>query len=518
MKKVYDTINKYCVEHGLLAQGDGIVIGLSGGMDSVCLLQVLAALRDEWQLRLACVHVHHGIRGAAADEDAAFAQRLAAKYHVPFYLYETDIPQLAKEQGLSEEEAGRNYRYQCFDKVCEELAFDKIAVAHHRDDQAETVLWQILRGSGLRGVCGMRAGRVNIIRPLLCLDRQQIERIVRENGDGWREDATNREEAYTRNKIRNRVFPYIEQEIQPMARRHLADLAEDCQRAWDYIEHQMSEQYERFVYRDGDALCFSVDEWQQIDPYLQGQIVMHIMEQVCGSRKDIGRVHVDALLRLAEGATGKRLDLPYHMQAGKDYDKVWIRANKQSSAHHDTVIPLQFDEQIVLQDSNGQKMPIPPRFDEHIVLRDSNGQEMAITLRLAQRNDLPQNVPKNDCTKWLDCDRMYADALADPTEKETDRGRFDRENGPVWRFPQEGDYLQLTGTGGTKTLARIFIDAKISVDKRGSIPVLAMGKHIIWIPELGRVSAAFYVTEATKHIITAQLEHNIQTKEKGGAS
>ena len=113
---------------------------------------------------------------------------------------------------------------------------------------------------------------------------------------------------------------------------------------------------------------------------------------------------------------------------------------------------------------------------------------------------------------------MYADVLADPTEKEADRGHFDRDNGPVWRFPQEGDYLQLTGAGGTKTLARILIDAKISVDKRGSIPVLAMGKHIIWIPELGRVSAAFYVTEATKHIITAQLAHNIQTKEKGGVS
>lgn len=105
MKKVYDTINQYCVEHDLLMNGDGIVIGLSGGMDSVCLLQVLAALRNEWQLRLVCVHVHHGIRGTAADEDAAFAQRLAAKYNISFRLYEMDIPQLAKEQGLSEEEA-----------------------------------------------------------------------------------------------------------------------------------------------------------------------------------------------------------------------------------------------------------------------------------------------------------------------------------------------------------------------------------------------------------------------------
>jgi tRNA(Ile)-lysidine synthase len=498
VKKVYDTINQYCVEHELLTNGDGIVIGLSGGMDSVCLLQVLAALRNEWQLRLVCVHVHHGIRGTAADEDAAFAQRLAAKYNISFRLYEMDIPQLAKEQGLSEEEAGRNYRYRCFEEVRKELNFDKIAVAHHRDDQAETVLWQILRGSGLRGVCGMRAGRANIIRPLLCLDRQQIEQIVRGNGDGWREDATNREEKYTRNKIRNRVFPYIEQEIQPMARRHLVELAEDCQRAWDYIERQMLEQYERLVYRDGDTFCFSVDEWKKVDPYLQGQLLMHIMEQVCGSRKDIGRVHVDALLRLAEGATGKRLDLPYHMRAGKDYDKIWIRVDMQSNVHRNTLIPL--------------------RFDERTVLQDSNGQEMVITLRLTQRDDLPQNVPKNDCTKWFDCDRMYADVLADPTEKEADRGHFDRDNGPVWRFPQEGDYLQLTGAGGTKTLARIFIDAKISVDKRGSIPVLAMGKHIIWIPELGRVSAAFYVTEATKHIITAQLAHNIQTKEKGGVS
>ena len=91
----------------------------------------------------------------------------------------------------------------------------------------------------------------------------------------------------------------------------------------------MLEQYERLVYRDGDTFWFSVDEWKQVDPYLQGQLLMHIMEQVCGSRKDIGRVHVDALLRLAEGATGKRLDLPYHMRAGKDYDKIWIRVDMQ---------------------------------------------------------------------------------------------------------------------------------------------------------------------------------------------
>ena len=113
-----------------------------------------------------------------------------------------------------------------------------------------------------------------------------------------------------------------------------------------------------------------------------------------------------------------------------------IRVDMQSNVHRNTLIPL--------------------RLDERTVLQDSNGQEMVITLRLTQRDDLPQNVPKNDCTKWFDCDRMYADVLADPTEKEADRGHFDRDNGPVWRFPQEGDYLQLTGAGGTNTGAYLY--------------------------------------------------------------
>ena len=183
--------------------GDCIVAGVSGGADSVCMLHLLVRLQREIPFRLAVVHVNHGLR-AEAGEDAVFVEKLCGDLRIPFYLREVDMAGYAAAHRLSGEEAGRLLRYRAFQEVLEEIKSGdrgRIAVAHNADDRAETMLFHMFRGSGLKGLSSIRPVRESIIRPLLCVSREQIEAYLREERLDWREDATNGEDVYARNKI-----------------------------------------------------------------------------------------------------------------------------------------------------------------------------------------------------------------------------------------------------------------------------------------------------------------------------
>ena len=206
---VQEKVKIFIEKQGLIREGDKVLLGLSGGADSVCLFYLLLAIREELGFTLRTAHVHHGIR-EEAGEDAAFAAALSEGEGVPCYLFREDVPAFAKEQGLSEEEAGRMLRYRDFReclKRWEEESFGqdafhssfKIATAHHENDQAETVLFQLFRGSGLTGLRGILPQRGDIIRPLLCLSRAEIEDYLRDRGAAWREDRTNALPNYSRN-------------------------------------------------------------------------------------------------------------------------------------------------------------------------------------------------------------------------------------------------------------------------------------------------------------------------------
>lgn len=506
-KNTYDRIKGYCVAHALLSPGDGVVIGLSGGADSVFLLHMLVRLRREWELKLCAVHVNHGIRGQEAEEDAESCRRLSEELSIEFRLFEEDIPGLAVRERISTEEAGRNYRYRCFEQVREELHYDKIAVAHHRDDQAETMLWQMLRGSGIRGLGGMRPERGHIIRPLLFMGREEIEETLKKEGISWREDRTNQEEEYTRNKLRNQVFPYLEKEIQPSARKHLAELSEDLQMVWDYLERQTKDCHERIVeeHETKEAVFrkISVQKLLREEPILRSQLILYIMEELSGSRKDIGRVHAEAVLSLLTGESGRQVDLPYGMHAGRDYDCLWMCRYNNPDVKNKENEPEW--EQIA-------ELKVPMTF------RDSMGEQWEVTMGTTSMSILPSEMPKNLCTKWFDYDKMNADMLGMSKENPEKEMETSVETSLKWRFFREGDYMCLGLSGVRKKLARIFIDEKIAGSRRGCIPVLALGSHVIWIPELGRTSAAYYVTDNTQNVLVAQLVRKSPTKEKGGVS
>ncbi len=210
---MYRTILDYIRRNRLFSPGDRVIVALSGGADSVCLLVVLNELKEVLGLELKAVHVHHGLRGKEADRDSDYAGKLSETLGVPFACVRVDAALYAREHGMSVEEAGRHLRYQIFEKELLGFSGTKIAVAHHRDDQAETILYNLFRGTGLKGLGGMRPVRDKIVRPLLSVGREEILAYLAEKGISYCEDSTNAQTDYVRNRIRSRILPEIREQV-----------------------------------------------------------------------------------------------------------------------------------------------------------------------------------------------------------------------------------------------------------------------------------------------------------------
>lgn len=493
-------IKNYCVKNQLFSSGDQVIIGLSGGADSVFLVYAMRELAQEWELTLHLVHVHHGIRGEEADRDELFCRCLGEQLGIPVTVFHGNVPELARRLGMSEEEAGRSYRYQCLEEQRQKLGFDKIAVAHHREDQAETVLFQILRGSSLRGMGGMSPVRDRIVRPLLGLHRQQIEQELDRLGQSWCQDSSNQDTGYSRNWIRHQLLPLLEEKGIPGVADRLAELSEQMRDVAGYIQEKTDRELQRLAHLEGEQWEIEAKAFGQLHPALQRSLVMSLLEQAAGSRKDITSRHVQAVKSLMSGDTGKRISLPYDLQAGKDYDIVWLR--KQS--------PQERGRE--LGERNGQTEGIDPEkkeidgerwerkiWDPHqaenreFLLDMTDGRIIKILLQKlpiehileGNRKNVSTNAWKNNCTKCFDYARIS--------------GMLE------FRYPKEGDYFLLDTAGNRKKLSRFLIDEKVSREKRSTLWVLAQGAHILWIPELGRCSAGYYVTESTSQVLHARI-------------
>ena len=237
-------IKRYIEANQLIRPGDGVVVGLSGGPDSVFLLYALHTLQARMGFTLRAVHVHHGIRGAEADRDEAFSEKLCAKIDIPFQAVHVAAPAYAAQHGLSLEEAARILRYEALEAARQQLTQAPaawIAVAHHLDDQAETVLHNLVRGAGLRGLAGMENRRNHVIRPLLSIKREDILKWLKQYDIPYVTDSTNADPHYTRNRIRSTVLPEL-REINPEASAHIAHSAALLREA-DAFFHALALQY-----------------------------------------------------------------------------------------------------------------------------------------------------------------------------------------------------------------------------------------------------------------------------------
>lgn len=307
--------------------GDSIVAAVSGGADSVCLLKLLKDLREEMGYSLTAVHVHHGLRGEEADRDSRFTKELCERWGIPCRLEYVNVREYAASHKLSEEEAGRILRYQALEEERVRSAKGEagayIATAHHKDDDAETILHNLFRGSGIRGLGGIRPVRNGIIRPLLCVTRQEIEEYLKEQKQDFCQDSTNQSGDYTRNRIRNSILPEIRQEINEGAADHIAAAGKLLMEADAYFEEKASE----WLSENHGRLD---EERLKKEPHIiRSYIVKQALAKAAGKEKDISSAHVEAVLELLENGVGKSVSLPYGLTAARTYEGVEFRAGER---------------------------------------------------------------------------------------------------------------------------------------------------------------------------------------------
>ena len=316
MNNLVQKVSEYMQEQHMAEDGQKIVVGVSGGADSMGLLTVLTELAEYFHYSLVVVHVNHGIRGQAADADQSYVETVCRERNIPCYSFHVDLKRFAQKEGMSQEEAGRYYRYQCFEKVRKEVSGHRIAVAHQREDACETVLFNLFRGTGLKGLTGIPPVRDVIIRPLLCVNREEIEKYLREKGISWRTDETNLTDAYTRNKIRNQILPYIEANINPAAGQHIQETAQLLKDISDYLDRQGEAAFDDCVSVGKNPICAIHGEaFRKLDVVIQREVLRRAIRVAAGKLKDVDREHIEMIRGLLDKNVGRRCHLPHQLQA-----------------------------------------------------------------------------------------------------------------------------------------------------------------------------------------------------------
>lgn len=314
LEKLLKNTAAYCEAEGLVAPGDGVLVACSGGPDSLALLDIFARLSGlaAYDFRVEVAHFEHGIRqDGSSREDASFVEAFCRERQLPCHLEHEDVPAWAASKGLSMETAARNRRYAFLERVREARRLTSIATAHQADDQAETVLMRILRGTGTEGLAAMRPrarGRLPLIRPLLFATRAEIEEYCRQRGLSPRRDKTNGEPACTRNRLRLETIPQLKQEYNPQLVRALCQLAAISAEETDYLEEQADEVWPLVMAGD----CLKAEALRSLPAVLQRIVLRRLWQQETGSSQDLPYAHVERLRQmLFNGHSGSQQQLPH---------------------------------------------------------------------------------------------------------------------------------------------------------------------------------------------------------------
>lgn len=322
-------VEKNIVDYKLIDPGDTVVLGLSGGPDSVSLFFALHALMEPLGFKLVCVHLNHMFRGEDADKDQVYVKNLANQYEVPCFDFKIDVRAIAKADKLSEEEAGRNMRYKLFHQVAEEVGANKIAVAQNLEDQVETVLMRIMRGTGLDGLAGMpyiRKGEKNhfIIRPLLNISRSEIEDFCKVKKLSPVMDLSNGEKDYTRNKIRLELIPYIEENFNPAVKKRLFETIKSWEEDKSYIYEGVTLFMEDQIKVYEKGLSFSRKAFEGLHRAVKKRVLLEAVKSI-GLLQGVESVHLENVLTLIHSnKVNKSQDLPQGFVLWIEYDEIWI--------------------------------------------------------------------------------------------------------------------------------------------------------------------------------------------------
>jgi len=472
--------------HRLIQKGDTVVVGVSGGPDSLCLLHILTQLRPEQNLILHVGHLHHGIRGDEADADADFVAALAQSWGLPVTIERCNVPALATRQKQAIEEAARQARYAFLGRLAIRTGASAIAVGHNADDQTETVLMHWLRGAGLAGLRGMlpstplaglriyqpdehlfSATNIKIIRPLLEIPRRDIEAYCAEHGLQPRFDRSNLDTTYLRNRLRHELIPLLETynpNFRKITRRSARIITDD----YALLKTLSAAAWAKVVTAEsGQAITFDLHAWRELAVSLQRSVVREAIHRLRHSLRNINWIHVEnAIVALRDRPVGTRVTLPRGLMLTISYDHFliadtgYVECAPEYPQLVEDVMPVAVPGITPLPSSDWQ-------LEAHIVPREAYREEHL-------GNPDPWQA-------FLDCDS---------TGKTL-----------VLRCRQPGDHFQPLGLGGHQQKVRDFmINAKIPQPLRNRLPLLASPENIVWIPGW-RIDMRTSVTDSTRHIL-----------------
>lgn len=458
-----EKIEQYVRKHDMLKQEDKVIVGVSGGADSVCLLFVLLKLRDKIGFSIVVVHVNHEIREWDAKRDEDFVKEICDTYHLPFVLYRKKVELIAKNRKQSMEEAGREVRIEAFYEAMEQYNGTKIALAHHMNDNAETLLMNLARGTKMKGLGGIRPVNGVVIRPLLCVKRAEVEQYLSDKEISYCTDSTNATDDYTRNRVRNHVIPFLEQEVNREAVSHINQLMEQAREVEAYLEGEVTKWYGLAVREEKKSHTCVIYEQPclEMPPIFVSMVMKRAMIFLSEQEKDITAGHLESMLELLKKQTGRRLDLPYGIRAERCYEGIKLRS--------DTAIEPQAAICEKIEFASPWMITLPfKQFVYHIF-------------------EKPNETWKPDektYTKWFDYDIIKSSL--------------------VIRTRKMGDYVTLDKKGNKQKLKQYFINEKIPREERDNILLIAEGSHILWIVGY-RMNSAYQINEHTKNILKIEM-------------
>lgn len=455
IKKVLKTIEKY----KLLDRKDRVVVAVSGGPDSTALLFALAQQVSLLDISILVAHYNHGLRGTDSDSDEKHSQKLATELGLIFVTEKMDSG--LREKGVSPEDFYRRQRYRFLNKVAEDFGAQKIALGHNIQDQAETVLLNLFRGSGLDGLKGilpMRDGRY--IRPLIEVSRSEITAFLRDAGISCCQDSSNASGIYLRNKVRSELIPCLQEKYNPKIVENLAQVAEILRQDNDYISNSVKQALKsKHIQSKPDEISLNIGHLRGLAQAVRSRLFKEVLESMCLEKNGVSFRHIMALERLAQAVkSGRRISLPHGIKAKREYEKLVITRNNAGLRQVDCEYQINIPGKIHIKEFNRT-------ISMEIVLRDK------IDLRSKGK-------------VYLDLDKIKQPVVV--------------------RNRRDGDRFQPLGMKGRQKIKSLFINQKIPRDTRDGVMLLVDQDSVVWIENM-HLSDRVKISPQTKNVLCLEI-------------